>query len=100
MTSIIRRSPSRGMRTVLLVVGSYLFLTGCAASRGFNRGQLRMHVGQPQEINDKLIAEVLSRKPQLPHPFRLGVYFEEEKYWHLAWTNADQALVLDLGRKL
>lgn len=51
-----------------------LALSGCASSRGFDRGLLdsQLQSASPQ-LSDRDIGAVLDRKPQLPPRFRLGV---------------------------
>lgn len=50
-----------------------LALGGCVASKGFDRGNLRYSLGQ--NVTEQDIKSVLELKPQLPSPFKLGIYF-------------------------
>ena len=64
-----------------------LVLTGCAASKGFDRGALRESFGSV--TTDRDIQEVLALKPQLPAPFKLGVYLNSNSwdYKRRFWTD-------------
>lgn len=77
-----------------------LILTGCAASKGFDRGILRDSLGS--NITDQEIKAVLELKPQLPAPFKLGVYLNRmDSYYRRAfWTDAEKTAVLAYGNQL
>lgn len=82
-----------------------LAITGCA-SKGFNRGSLQDQIGVEKPVtNDKEIKEILSKKPNLPKPFKLAVYFKkpaQKEYskskWR--WTDQDKDLVLEAAKQL
>ena len=69
-------------------------MSGCATSRGFDHGALRGSLEDQAVVTDKEIKKTLKLKPQLPKPFKLGIYFKEERYatgtekWH--WTTEDK----------
>lgn len=82
-----------------------IFLAGCA-SKGFNRGALQDQIGVQKPVtNDADIKEILGKKPNLPKPFKLAVYFkkptvknESTSKWR--WTDADKDLVLNAAKEL
>jgi hypothetical protein len=53
---------------------SAMLLSGCASSRGFNRGSLRESIEQKAVVDDKEIAKALARKAQLPKPFKIAIH--------------------------
>lgn len=75
-----------------------LSLAACSTSQGLHRDSLRLELNAPQQT-DSSIKEVLKLKPQLPRPFRLGVYFVPPAYrtyqdsvkWF--WSDADKKSV-------
>jgi hypothetical protein len=81
---------------VILFSALLLFSVGCATSHGFNRGELREAMNGQAFVSDEEIKKALSLKPQLPKPFKLGIYFKdyapanhyEKVQWH--WTDADK----------
>jgi hypothetical protein len=60
-----------------------LAISGCASSRGFDRGLLdsQLQSANPQ-VSDRDIAAALDRKPQLPPRFRLGVIVRDSTAAH------------------
>lgn len=83
----------------ILILSFVLLVTGCAASRGFNRDALRQSVDSQMQVSDGQINKALALKAQLPKPFKLGIYFQEpepatkEKIsW--SWTDADKQKVI------
>lgn len=86
------------MKTIivgLLVVA----LGGCVASKGFDRGVLRGSLGQ--DVTDQDIKSVLELKPQLPSPFKLGVYlYSGTNYRRAYWTDAEKNALLAYGNQL
>jgi hypothetical protein len=66
-----------------------LVLTGCASAKGFHREEMReamKEAGQEElQVTDTGIAEALSKKAQLPKPFRVAVYFKGKNYNDLYW---------------
>lgn len=82
-----------------------VILSGCS-SKGFNREQLRseLKVKRP-EVSEAEIKKVLEKKPQLPHPFKIAVFFNEPQrtlynngIWK--WNDQDKDLVLGIKDKL
>ncbi len=60
-------------RVVVLFLA--VLLSACTTSRGFDRGRLERVLGAGQApVTDEEIARVLKLSPQIPVPFRLGVY--------------------------
>jgi hypothetical protein len=126
------RNPNRSRlikALALAALGTTLSLTlfSCAGSQGFHRDELRTELWTTQgvdvngksittsnstnagkdkpnlESTDAEITQALARKPQLPKPFRIGVYFEEPKakgelLWR--WSNGDKQKLLGAARKL
>jgi rhombotail lipoprotein len=73
-----------------IIVGLLVFaLGGCVASKGFDRGILRDSLGQ--NVTEQDIKAVLELKPQLPSPFKLGVYFNYSgsNYRRAFWTDTE-----------
>lgn len=85
---------------ILLIV----FVSACSTSRGFDRGSLSRDLGQDVVINDAEIERILSLKPQITTPFKLGVYFNPPKSnsWRAKtyWTGEDKELIEEVGNKL
>ncbi|SLM48740.1 conserved exported protein of unknown function [Nitrospira japonica] len=77
-----------------------MILAGCAASKGFDRGTLRDSLGQV--TTDKDIQEVLALKPQLPAPFKLGVFLNSNRsnYKTRVWTDEEKNDLLTYGNRL
>lgn len=75
-------------------------MTGCAVSKGFDRGALRQSLQPP--ATDQEIQAVLDLKPQLPAPFKLGVYLSSggnySRRWY--WTNEEKDALLAYGEEL
>jgi hypothetical protein len=91
------------IRIVLFAIA--LAALGCATSHGFNRGELRGELGKaaPVEINDHDIQTALDKKPQLPKPFKLAVYFKnpsgtDASRWR--WTGEDKNKILSLAEQM
>lgn len=90
-------------RAVLLPLT--ILLLGCSTPRGFDRGRLAQDLANRAVTTDEDIQTILDRKPQLPRPFRLGVYFQdpaEANRGSLAWdwTPEDKQVLLDAGESL
>lgn len=96
------------MRTYQFVISIFLIsiLTGCSSSKGFNRGALRKEISEKPEVTDAEIKKTLALKPQLPRPFKLGIYFKEpvkdNLYYHhhqtvdWNWTEKDKQKILSI----
>lgn len=83
-------------------------VTGCA-SRGFDRGALKQRLqGEPVVVTEQEIKQARALKPQLPLPFKLGVFLKRteprERGWHKPdpwlWTGDDKNIMLSWGEKL
>lgn len=78
---------------------------GCA-SKGFNRGELKEQIGVIKpKYDDNEIKEAFTKKPNLPKPFKLAVYFKSPRRskgmdgeWR--WTEQDKALLEEIGKEL
>ncbi|MES2855547.1 MAG: hypothetical protein V4692_06780 [Bdellovibrionota bacterium] len=89
----------------LIIISCAFSIFGCA-SKGFDRGSLREQIGTVKPVvNDSEIKEVLARKPNLPKPFKLAVYFKRpiskssaEASWR--WTDQDKDLVTAAANEL
>lgn len=79
------------MKFILLLS---LFLGAC--SHGFNAVKMREESLPPMQITDDSVKDAFKRKPQLPKPFRVGVYFKEprvnrsERGHAWRWTEKDK----------
>ncbi|MFL5784463.1 MAG: hypothetical protein ACJ76H_07645 [Bacteriovoracaceae bacterium] len=86
--------------TILLALSA---LISCS-SKGFNREVLRQQliVEEPRQVTDEDIKKVLEMKPQLPKPFKVGVYFVENNFrnWDLRWNSNDKQEIMELEEKL
>lgn len=81
---------------------SLLILCACS-SRGFNREAMRLELGATnQQVTDEDIKKAFELKPQLPKPFKIGVYFvdNEQKRWDLRWNSVDKDAILSLADEL
>lgn len=91
----------RIMSGSLVSVLFLLQLTGCK-SHGFNRGELAKQIGVTKpEFDEKQIQDAFTKKPNLPKPFKLALYFKaspNETKWK--WTDEDKALIEELGKEL
>lgn len=88
-----------------VVLFGFLVVTLGCASRGFNRGELKEQIGviNPQ-FDDKEIEAAFKKKPNLPKPFKLAVYFKSPKEGYnipkWRWTNEDKAILEEVGKQL
>lgn len=74
---------------------------GCASSQGFNRGELRQSLVPIQVVDNLEIAAALTKRPQLPKPFRVAIHFREPNdrtQWR--WQEADRKLILEVEKLL
>jgi len=81
-----------------------LFLTGCS-STGFNRGALQKQLSvKSPVVNDAEIAKALKLKPNLPRPFKVGVYFAPPKGHYnqqdWRWETKDKEIFLEIPKEL
>lgn len=85
---------------------SFLVLLASCSSQGLNRGELKTMLGVKQPVvTDEAISDVLKKKPNLPKPFKLGVYFKEpvpnfrsSSQWR--WTPRDKSLITSVETQL
>ena len=78
---------------------------GCA-SKGFNRVELKKQIGvKTPVVDDEEIAKILAKKPNLPKPFKLALYFNspvhtgvEKPNWR--WSESDLGLVHRVAEQL
>ncbi len=89
------------MKIVLLLS---LLLVGC--SHGFNAVKMRDEKTTTPQITDESVKEAFQRKPQLPKPFRVGVYFKasrtrpDERSQDWRWTDKDKDAFLALAETI
>ena len=91
--------------SALVSVVFLALVTGCASSRGFNRGTLRESIDQKIVVDNHEIAKALALKAQLPKPFKLAIHFSEpvnERYGTTAWrwTEAEKSQFVKLTEPL
>lgn len=78
-------------------------LSGCQ-SKGFNRGELQNLAGTKKPVfDDNEIKEAYKKKPNLPKPFKMAVYFAsptgmQSSKWR--WTDSDKAKIAELTKEL
>jgi rhombotail lipoprotein len=91
------------MRKLLMILLT-LTLTACATSRGFDKGSLRSELSSQKQVTDEDIKKVFALKPQLPSPFKVGIYFSSQTgyqrsgYW--SWTGEDKDKLLEVAKEL
>lgn len=90
------------MKSFSLIL-AMLVLSSCA-SRGFNRETMRhdLKKGESRQISDEEIKKVFDLKPQLPKPFKIGVYFMDNhlRSYDLRWNSEDKDGILKLEHEL
>ena len=90
------------MKSLSLVL--LLALVSACSSKGFNKEALRQELkaGESRQISDEEIKKVFDLKPQLPKPFKIGVYFMDNKLrnWDLRWNSEDKDFILKLEPEL
>lgn len=89
------------MKIYIFLITSVLILSGCTSSKGFNRPRLRDELSvKNSEVTESEIQRALNRKPQLPLPFKIAIFFNEprriewphnESRWK--WTDEDKDLI-------
>lgn len=81
-----------------LIVLLAISITGCTASRGFDRGSLRNQLTSSQkQVTEEDIKKVFAIKPQLTMPFKLAVYFAPTRW---GWLGDDKNKLLELAADL
>lgn len=90
------------MKIAVLVMS--LFVLVSCSSKGFNKETLRQElvVGETRQVTDEEIKKVLELRPQLPKPFKLGVYFVDSNFrnWDLRWNADDKEMIMKLEEEL
>lgn len=97
MTSRIGRTVHRWLLLLL-----WFALMSCASSQGFDRDALRSSLHHdPEVVTERDISGVLTLKPQLPSPYKLGVYLKRLEFPSLHgrqpanWTSEDKEILRD-----
>ncbi len=92
------------MSRVFSGIAIIVVLFGCASPRGFDRGELRTAVSPEAIVTEEEIQRVLELKPQLPRPFKLGIYLTSPKSRHWSsswnWLPRDKEAILAIGEAL
>lgn len=87
-----------------LIFASLAVMIVSCSSKGFNKEMLRseLHVGDNRQVTDEEIQKVFNLKPQLPKPFKIGVFFVPGNYqtWEMRWTAEDKDSILQLEEEL
>ncbi len=89
----------------LIIVSAALVIGGCS-SKGFNRGELKQQVGISKPVTtDADIAKALKKKPNLPKPFKIAIYFSEPEHYGTTmpkwlWTQEDKDLIFSATKSL
>ncbi len=92
------------MKTVSLVI-AMIVLSACS-SKGFNKEHLRreLQAGEKRQVvvTDEEIKKVFDLKPQLPKPFKVGVYFVDNLHRNmdLRWNSEDKQSIIKLEEEL
>ena len=90
------------MKITVLIMS--LFVLVSCSSKGFNKESLRQElvVGESRQVTDEDIKKVLELRPQLPKPFKLGVYFVDSDFrnWDLRWNSEDKQMIMNLEEEL
>ncbi len=91
------------MKTIALVF--VLVLASACSSKGFNKEYLRQQLksGETRQVvTDEEIKRVFDLKPQLPKPFKVGVYFVDNHHTNmdLRWNSADKEFIIKLEEDL
>jgi hypothetical protein len=79
-------------------------LISCASPRGFDRGELQNDVSPDALVTEEEIQRVIDLKPQLPRPFKLGIYLAHpiSRHWRSSWDwrPSDKDAILGVGKSL
>lgn len=87
------------IKKLLIIFSLSLSLAACATSRGFNRTALREEIGQKKTVDEAEIRKTLELKPQLPKPFKIGVYLQNTwQRWR--WSESDKEKLLSWAKNL
>lgn len=98
------------MRKALVAMAVLIIVSGCSSSRGFDRGALSEGLAPAAPATEQDIQRVLDLRPQLPRPFKLGIFFKQgarvqtDRYryqWYgWDWQPSDKQKLLDVGSSL
>ncbi len=87
-----------------MTILSVAFLLSACSSKGFNKEVLRQELqsGETRQVTDEEIKKVFDLKPQLPKPFKVGVYFVDNNHrnWDLRWNSEDKQTIMELEAEL
>jgi len=90
--------------TSLRAIVLLFVLAACGGSTGFEQATARDAVSAPPEINESEVAAAFALRPQLPKPYRLGVFFRpnpasaDEPQWR--WDPEHKRAVLGIAKAL
>lgn len=97
------------MSKVWVTLAAALFVAGCSTSRGFDRGALKEALTSAPATEED-IQRVLDLRPQLPRPFKLGIFFKDgasmrsnrpQYQWHgWNWQPSDKNKMGEVGTSL
>jgi hypothetical protein len=88
----------------LRLLASFFVLTACGGTTGFQQSTARDAVSAPPEINESEVAAAFALRPQLPKPYRVGVFFRpnassaDEPQWR--WDPEHKRAVLGIAKAL
>jgi hypothetical protein len=92
------------VKKIVTIVITLSVLSGCA-SKGFNREALQSQLGVTKPVyDDKEIKEAYTKKPNLPRPFKLAIYFKAPKHsgrfpdWR--WSESDKSSLDEIAADL
>lgn len=101
---MIKGPISTGVPMKYAILALTLIITSSCASKGFKKDVLRqeLRTGEPRQVTDEEIRKVFELRPQLPKPFKIGVYFADNKLrnWDLRWNSEDKEVILQLEEEL
>ena len=93
----------RALRSISAIV-FLVALVSCTSPRGFDRGELQSAVSPDALVTEEEIQRVIDLNPQLPRPFKLGVYLAHPKSRHWGsrwdWRPSDKDAILGVGESL
>jgi hypothetical protein len=105
-----RRESEVAMRNRLLALVLTVVVSACSSARGFDRGALDAILASEATVTDEDVERVLALKPQLPRPFKLGIFLKQPSAasasrlspaaldW--SWLPADKDALLRVGAAL
>jgi len=97
------------MSRLLVTLAAAFLVVGCAASRGFDRGALKEALASAPATEED-IQRVLDLRPQLPRPFKLGIFFKDgaltrsdrsqHQWYGWNWQPRDKDTMVEVGTSL